>query len=388
MQNIALQHGARIRARGELALPLGDDGGDPLRRCVRPRRGRGDDVALAREVRRDVAHAHGSFRLSGGGLAKILGETLGRAVRYRALDPADVERSPASTGLPSFLVDSGLRVYEHARAGLERATTNDGAGAAGSRARAARFRDLRAGKSAGVRGRLTVPPRTSRHRSGLGSSRGRGRELGTAALIGLLSGAPACSAPRPPADPVVVAVALAPATPPRCSPAPSPAVEAPEPSDGRPDCSDEAFEVARASAARSLAAGALEDAVAGLERAASLRPTHPGTRQELVRLLHARGQVEGAAGHARVLVEVTDGGDALAWHLLGLEAERNGQKEEARAFFARAALLKYGGTLGREARNAIALHGRRARRSDEGSAHDREGLARGLRGARPRAHGA
>ena len=61
----------------------------------------------------------GPRALSGEDLALAIGEARGRPVRYVAADPRAVRERSIAAGVPDWLVESGLRVFEHATLGGE-----------------------------------------------------------------------------------------------------------------------------------------------------------------------------------------------------------------------------------------------------------------------------
>lgn len=118
MQNVLGAPLDRVRTRGVLSLPLGagripfvdaEDLGEVAALCLRD----------------PAAHHAQTYVLTGGvplggqELAEVLGRVRGVPVRYAPSDPAQSRAAAIESGVPDWLVDSGLRVYARAEHGEE-----------------------------------------------------------------------------------------------------------------------------------------------------------------------------------------------------------------------------------------------------------------------------
>jgi len=130
--------------------------------------------------------------------------------------------------------------------------------------------------------------------------------------------------PAPPPSPVVTAAPAKSATP--------PAEVETEP---EPDCSDAAFVAAEKELEAAMTRGDTDEISEKFDKALFIRTRDVGLRNRYMKFLVNRG-LDGSL-EARILVAIGDDDNALAWTLLGLDAESENKKELARAYFARAA---------------------------------------------------
>ncbi|MEZ4323981.1 MAG: NmrA family NAD(P)-binding protein [Polyangiales bacterium] len=124
MQNFLTHQAEGIRAHGRIALPIGDarlpyiDARDIA------------DVAVAALLDPDAHHGK-TYTLTGGEaidmhrVAQALGDARGAPVRYIAVNPEKAAAGMRASDMPSWLVDSALRVHERTRAGLEAEVSDD-----------------------------------------------------------------------------------------------------------------------------------------------------------------------------------------------------------------------------------------------------------------------
>ena len=118
MQNVLGAPRDRVRTRGVLSLPLGAgripfvdaaDLGDVAAMCLRD--------AKAHHAQTYVLT--GAVPLGGQELADVLAAVRGAPVRYAPSDPEQSRAAAIESGVPDWLVDSGLRVYARAEHGEE-----------------------------------------------------------------------------------------------------------------------------------------------------------------------------------------------------------------------------------------------------------------------------
>jgi tetratricopeptide (TPR) repeat protein len=152
----------------------------------------------------------------------------------------------------------------------------------------------------------------------------------------------ACSKAPPEKPPVLVvppspppAAVVASAAP--VIPTAEPEVQPPPESAGM-DCSEAAFQAALKDLEAAKASGEGPDETKlKLLRALEIRPRDVALRSQLARLHWNAGDLDSATIQAQILVEL--GNDAFAWTILGMEAQKRGAAEEARAYLARAARI-------------------------------------------------
>jgi len=160
----------------------------------------------------------------------------------------------------------------------------------------------------------------------------------SSAIVLLLLSACGTSKPAPSsAGPtVVVAPAPAPTAAPVASDEPKPSPAEPEAEPGEPDCSDAAFATAEKELEAAEARRDPTEIEEKLRNALDIRTRDVPLHNQLLQLLKNTGQDESAAEEARILIAIGDTSNALAWTLLGIEADNNKETENARAYYARA----------------------------------------------------
>lgn len=158
----------------------------------------------------------------------------------------------------------------------------------------------------------------------------------------LLLVAAACESPKTARRQLDTPIVTLPATTPPAPVATAAPTISPSPpeeplSEPVPDCSDTAFAAAAKELEAAMPKGDSGEIIAKFEKALFIRTRDVGLRNRYMKFLVDQG-LDGSL-QAQILVAIGDENNALAWTLLGVDAENENQKEIARAYFARAAAI-------------------------------------------------
>jgi hypothetical protein len=157
--------------------------------------------------------------------------------------------------------------------------------------------------------------------------------------------APALPPPEPSTEIPPAALASSPPLPLPSASASAPAP--PEPGGEELDCSEGLFQEKIAGLQRATAARQRDAIYKALDGVFEVRPRALEQRELLARMLHEDGKTAEAGEAGLVLVELREGKSALGWLLAGLAAEAGGDREKARAAFARSAAMDPSGEAAR-----------------------------------------